>query len=411
MFDFLYGIFLKYGFSDNISRVFSDIVSVLVIFLIAFLAFFVAKKIVKLFFGNFIAKSKLKWDDIFFKNQVFTKIVHFLPATIIYSASSSIDDLSVVLKRFGLSYIIFTITVVASKILNAFNDIYDFYNIGKGKPIKGFIQFIQVAVYSMGFIAIIGVVIDKPFAYLISGIGALTAVLLIVFKDTLMSVAASVQLTTNNMVKKGDWIEIPKFGADGEVIDITLNIVKVQNWDKTITMVPTYSLISESFKNWKGMEESGGRRIKRSFYIDVNSIKFCDENMTEKFSKIEIIKDYIINKENEIKNYNLRKDSSVKANLRGLTNIGVFRIYLENYLKNNKDINHDMTYMVRQLEPQEKGLPLEIYCFSSKKDWVEYEKVQADIFDHIYSVIGIFELIPFQNPTGSDFKNYGENNQ
>ena len=232
----------------------------------------------------------------------------------------------------------------------------------------------------------------------------MAAVLMLVFKDTILGFVASIQLSANKMVVPGDWIEMPSHNADGDVLDISLNTVKVQNWDKTITTIPTYALVSESFRNWKGMEESGGRRIKRSVTIDMKSIKFCTPEMIKKFKKIQILHDYIEKKEKELNEHNKKYeiDNSVLVNGRRMTNIGVFRAYIVSYLHNHPEINNEMTSMVRQLEPTDKGLPLQIYVFSSDKRWVYYEKIQSDIFDHILAVAPEFDLRVFQNPSGYD---------
>jgi miniconductance mechanosensitive channel len=235
----------------------------------------------------------------------------------------------------------------------------------------------------------------------------MAAVLILVFRDTILGFVASIQLSANNMVKPGDWIEMPSHNADGTVLDISLNTVKVQNWDKTIATVPTYALVSESFRNWKGMEESGGRRIKRSINIDMNSVCFVDDKMAERFKKIQVLKDYVVNREEEIKKYNEENkiDGSVVVNGRRMTNLGTFRKYVEEYLLQHPKIHNDMTFLVRQLQPDERGLPIEIYVFSNDQAWANYEAIQADIFDHILAVIPQFDLRVFQSPSGRDFQN------
>ncbi len=244
---------------------------------------------------------------------------------------------------------------------------------------------------------------SSPWA-LLTSLGAMTAVIMLVFKDTILGFVASIQIAAYDMVRKGDWIEMPKYGADGDVIDISINTVKVQNWDKTITSLPTYSLISDSFKNWRGMSEGDGRRIKRSVIVDMNTIKFCDEAMVQKFSNIGLIKDYMATKSKEIEAYN--KDNSIDKtqiiNGRHLTNLGTYREYIKAYLKSNPQINRNMTFLVRQLASSEKGLPIEIYIFSSDKNWVNYEAIQADIFDHLLAAASEFGLKVFQSPSGND---------
>lgn len=243
---------------------------------------------------------------------------------------------------------------------------------------------------------------------LVTGLGAIAAILLLVFKDTILGLVASIQLSANNMLKPGDWIEMKKYNADGTVIDISLNTVKVQNWDKTITTIPTYALVSESFNNWRGMEESDGRRIKRSINIDMKSVRFCDNELLEKFERFMLIRDYVIGKQKEISEFNkkLSVADDDTFNARRQTNLGVFRKYLEGYLHNHPMINDDMTFLVRHLQPSEKGLPIEIYVFSKDQRWANYEAIQADIFDHILAVLPEFELRVFQNPSGSDIQDF-----
>jgi len=254
---------------------------------------------------------------------------------------------------------------------------------------------------------IISILLERDPTVLLAGLGAMAAILLLVFKDTILGFVASIQLSANNMLKIGDWIEMRSHGADGTVTDITLNTVKVQNWDKTISTIPTYALVSESFNNWKGMEESGGRRIKRAVNIDTGSIKFCDAQMLNRFLKFELIRDYVKKKENEVKEYNKTKKLSEDDNISGRrqTNIGIFRKYLEVYLRQHPMVNQDMTFLVRQLHPTPTGLPIEIYVFCKDKAWANYEAIQADIFDHIFAVIPEFELKVFQQPSGSDISN------
>ena len=260
-----------------------------------------------------------------------------------------------------------------------------------------------------GIIIIISILSNKSPLYLLSGIGALTAVLMLVFKDTILSFVSSIQITSNDLFKVGDWVEAPQFGADGDVKDIALHTVKIQNWDKTISIIPTHKLIDSSFKNWRGMSESGGRRIKRSINIDVNSIKFCTESMLERYEKFDLIKEYIKNKLSEIEGHNISKDVTHEAlvNGRALTNIGTFRAYIFAYLKNHPKIHQDMTFLIRQLAPTENGVPIQIYVFINDTNWVNYESVQSDIFDHFLAIAPEFDLRVFQNPTGNDFKRLG----
>jgi miniconductance mechanosensitive channel len=294
--------------------------------------------------------------------------------------------------------------IIIDSFLNAAHDVYNTYPVLREIPVKSFIQVTKLVFYFIGGIFIISIAINKTPIYLFSGLGAMTAVLMFIFKDAILGFIAGIQLTANRMVSHGDWIAMPKYGADGDVLEVGLTTVKVQNWDKTITTIPTYALISESFQNWRGMQESGGRRIKRAVYIDVNTIKFCTEEMLERFRKIQYISDYMEKKRAELEEFNKNIDGSSQINRRRLTNIGTFRAYVDAYLKNHPMINQNMTFLIRQLEPTENGLPIEIYVFCKDIVWANYEAIQADIFDHILAAVHDFELKIFQNPTGSDFR-------
>jgi miniconductance mechanosensitive channel len=296
--------------------------------------------------------------------------------------------------------------LVVSSIIDAVVDIYRTFEASRHRPIKGYMQIVKIAVFIIATIMIISILSGVSPLGLLGAIGAMSAVLILVFRDTLLGLVASFLITNENMVNIGDWISMPKYNADGSVIDISLHTVKVQNWDKTIVTIPIYTMVSDSFQNWKGMTQTGGRRIKRAVYIDMKSIKFCTEEMLEKFSKIQYIKDYIKSKKEEIEEYNkeIDVDTSILVNGRHLTNIGTFRAYLSEYLKNHPMTRKDMTLMVRQLAPTEHGIPIEIYAFSKDIRWEYYEGIQSDIFDHILAIVPEFELKVFQNPSGYDFE-------
>jgi miniconductance mechanosensitive channel len=295
-----------------------------------------------------------------------------------------------------------TLTLTAA--LGAANQIYESFPVSRDRPLKGFVQVVQIAVYVLGGVLIIAAVLDRSPLLLLSGFGAMTAILLLIFKDTILSLVASVQLTAQDMVRVGDWIEMPQFGADGDVVDVQLHTVKVQNWDKTITTIPTHRLISESFRNWRGMSQSGGRRIKRAIYLDTSTIRFQTADEVEHFTEFALLKDYIKDKEQELREYNARLATEVKAevNQRRLTNAGTFRAYVFNYLKNHPYIHQNMTLLVRQLPPGPEGLPIEIYCFTNTTEWARYEDIQSDIFDHFLAIVPAFGLKLFQKPSGSD---------
>jgi miniconductance mechanosensitive channel len=309
-----------------------------------------------------------------------------------------------VLIKVAKIYFALIIVFVANSLLNSAMEIYNTTEYSHHRPITGYVQLLKILVYFMVGINIVSVLLNKNPTVLLTGLGAMAAILLLIFKDTILGFVASIQLSANNMVKIGDWIEMKSHGADGTVLDITLNTVKVQNWDKTISTIPTYALVSESFNNWKGMEESGGRRIKRFVSLDTGTIKFCDAAMLSRFEKFDLIHDYVIQKEKELREYNKGKNLTEEDYISGRhqTNVGIFRKYLEVYLRQHPMIHKEMTFLIRQLQPVGKGLPIEIYVFSKDQEWANYEAIQADIFDHIFAVIPEFELRVFQEPTGAD---------
>lgn len=379
----------------------------LVIF--CFLADFVARKTILVIIERIIRKTKNTWDDVLMEQNVFKHVAHIVPAVLIGVLASVLyeghPDWIVALEKISEIYltVAFILTIVA--FFKAFQFYLESRPFLKGKPLDSYMQLIRLIVYILGSIYIVSVLIDKSPMGIFSALGAMSVVLMLVFKDTILGFVGSIQIAANNMVKIGDWVEFPKFGADGDVIEIKLQTVKVQNWDKTITTIPTYSFVSDAFKNWRGMSESGGRRIKRSINVDMNSVKFCDEKLLSNLKNIDLLKSYFDKKNQEIEDYNTGKSHSHSANVRKLTNLGSFRAYLEHFLDNHPSITKDMTFLVRQLPPNEKGLPIEIYVFSLEQRWAYYEAIQADIFDHVIAVLPEFDLKVFQNPTGADFNN------
>ena len=356
-------------------------------------------------------KSSTTWDDMLIEHKVFSRLAQVVPGIIVYSGVPFVPELpeSVVqlARNVAAGYMVLMVTMALSAALGAGSAIYSRLPIAKERPLKGFVQLVQIAVWVFGAVMIIAAVLDRSPLLLLSGLGAMTAILLLVFKDTILSLVASVQLTAQDMVRVGDWIEVPQFGADGDVVDVQLHTVKVQNWDKTITTIPTHRLISDSFKNWRGMSQTGARRIKRAIYLDVNSIRFQSADEIEHFKRFALLKDYVANKEKELSDYNAALPVEVDdaVNTRRLTNVGTFRAYAANYLKNHPSIHKGMTLMVRQLAPGPEGLPLEIYCFTNTTVWAEYEGIQADIFDHLLAIVPDFGLRLFQKPAGSDLAN------
>ena len=353
----------------------------------------------------FFGKTKNNFDDILLKNGFFNQISH-LPLLIIVSNIFETHEstLSIYIYKFLLILITITIIISIIRLIDSFVDIF-LTQKNNNLNLKSYVQLLKLILYLSCFIVIVSILLNKSPIYLLSSLGALTAVIMILFKDTILSLVSSVLITSNNLFKVGDWLEIPQFNTDGEVIDIALHNIKIQNWDKTISVIPTNKLIESSFKNWKGMSESGGRRIKRSINIDMNSVVFCNSDMLDSFKKFHLLSDYIEKKINEIHNYNKQRKliDTDEKNARHLTNIGIFRIYLENYLKENPSISKNMTFLVRQLSPTSEGVPIEIYVFSNDTNWSNYEKIQSDIFDHILAVVPKFNLKIYQKPSGDDF--------
>ena len=367
---------------------------------------FVTKKFIIQGIQKFIKNSKNDWDDIFLENKVFNSLstlvplilIEYLSPTILSNFTSLIPFVHIAVKV----SLVFVITSVLIKALKAFEEVSTRIPSFKDKPIMSYVQLANIMIYVVSAILIFATILDRdPFA-LLGALGALTAVLMLVFKDTILGLVASIQISSHDMVRVGDWVSMPKYGTDGDVLEITLNTVKIQNWDKTISTIPTYAFISDSFKNWRGMTDSKGRRIKRSLNIDMTSIKFCTDEEIANYKNIEMLKDYIESIQGEIATHNDSNshDKSSLLNGRNLTNIGLFREYAHQYLMANENLRTDLTLMVRQLEPTENGLPIEVYCFSNNINWVAYENIQADIFDHLLSSISNFDLEIFQNPTG-----------
>lgn len=397
------------GLTDGMKLFLENATIILVTIILAVLADFIVKRIIIGSITRLVKRSKNDWDDVFVKQKVFNRLAHLAPAIIVFYALQYIfeaENLVTFLGNITQAYMVLVVLLVIDALINALHEIYRKLPVSQGRNIKGYVQVVKIIFYCMAVILIIAILAEKEVGTLLAGLGAMAAVLMLVFKDTILGFVASIQLSANKMVNVGDWISMPKYNADGDVIDISLNTVKVQNWDKTIATIPTYALVSESFHNWKGMEESGGRRIKRSINIDMNSVTFLSKSQIDKLRKFHLLKDYIEQKEKEINEYNrsLELEEGTVTNGRRMTNLGTFRKYLEEYLHNHPKVHQDMTFLVRHLQPTEKGIPLEIYVFSKDQAWANYEAIQADIFDHILAILPEFDLHVFQNPTGSDFQ-------
>lgn len=397
------------GMSDGLVIFFENLTIIVITVFLALLADFLVKRIIISSIKAIVLKTKNDWDDIFVERRVFNRLAHLAPALVVFYSLQYIfeaEKLVTFLGNITQTYMVIVVLLVVDAVINALHEIYHRLPISEGRNIKGFVQVVKIVFYFVAIIFIISIFSEKTPTALMASLGALAAVFMFVFKDTILGFVASIQLSANKMVRVGDWIAMPKYGADGDVIDINLTSVKVQNWDKTIASIPTYALVSESFNNWKGMEESGGRRIKRSINIDMSSVTFLSPEQIEKLRNFHLLKDYITNKQKEINEFNtsLKLEEGTVTNGRKMTNLGTFRKYLEAYLEQHPMIHNDMTFLVRHLQPTEKGLPIEIYVFSKDQAWANYEAIQADIFDHILAILPEFDLHVFQNPTGSDFQ-------
>lgn len=390
----------------NINADYALVLSFLKILLIALVtsivSYLITKKILMKIIIDFVRKTKTKWDDYFINRGLFSNISLLVPIAVMEMTLRYHSFYNETIDKVIKFLFIISIIRIIQSVLHGFEDIYNTYEIAKEKPIKSYIQIINIFVILTGLIIFIALLINKSPLALLSGIGALTAVILLVFKDALLGFVASIQLAANNLVSLGDWIEMPSQGADGQVIEINLTNVKVQNWDKTIVTIPSYSLVSQSFKNWKGMEKSGGRRIKKTINIDIGTIRFLSSAELEKFSESKYLKEYLEYKKEAMGNYNKNELSTL--DMRRINNVALFRIYFENYLRMHKYIDEEKPVVVRQLQSNQFGLPLEIYCFARVISWAEYEKIQSDIIDYAISIIPSFELAVFQSTSGYDLR-------
>jgi miniconductance mechanosensitive channel len=370
-------------------------------------AYVLAKRVLLRGIEFVVKRSATRWDDVLLERGVFDRVAWLAPGLICYYAAYEFpSDAEAVVQRLVVAYMQVVAILVVTSLLSGVNDIYATTTRAKDLPIKGYIQIAKLLTTLVGGIVVFATVIDRSPWGLLSGIGAATAIVLLVFKDTILSFVASIQIASTGVIRIGDWVSMPQYGADGDVVDIALHRVTIQNWDKTLTAIPTHKFLDESFTNWRGMSESGGRRIKRAVGIDMTSVHFLEPDEVARLSKIQILKPYIDGKLTELSAWNQQHaiDDSVAVNGRRMTNLGTFRAYLVAYLKRHPKIHQEMTFLVRQLAPGAEGVPLEIYVFSNDTRWVEYEAVQSDIFDHIFAALPYFGLRVFQNPTGADFR-------
>lgn len=378
-----------------------------VIILGAWIIYLVTHKILINLIRKVVIKTKTEFDDILLNERLLRRFSYILPIVFVQQFTFFNSEIDTKIDNILEAMVALFIILIINSLLDSFVEIISKFEKFKDRPLKSYSQVVKLIVSIIGAILVFGIITGQNFWSLFAGLGAISAVLLLVFKDTIMAFVASIQIASYDLVKVGDWIEVPSLGVDGDVMDMALHTIKVRNFDKTITTVPTNKLIEQSFKNWRGMQDTGSRRIKRSIHIDLSSIKFVSDEMLKRFEKFQLITEYLKDKSNELKNDNNEKnvDTSELINGRRLTNVGIFRAYLKAYLHSRNDINDNLTFLIRQLSPGAEGLPIQIYVFAKTTAWVKYEEIQSDVFDHIMAVVSEFDLKIFQNPTGNDFKN------
>ena len=387
------------------------------ILLVAWLADNLTRRYILKVISRIVTKTKSTWDDVVLEREVFRRLAHIAPAVVIYYGTPLVPgvppNLIQLVQRVAMGFMVLVVVLSADGLLTALNDIYSTRPDAKNRPIKGYLQIVKIILYIAAGILVISTLIGQNPLAILTGFGAMTAVVLLVFKDTILSLVASIQITQYDMIAVGDWVEMPKYGADGDVIDIALHTITIQNWDKTISTIPTHRFIEDSFKNWRGMSESGGRRIKRAIHLDVNTVRFLTEEEITRLGRFELLREYMQGKSEEVGMYNAIKneggDPTLIPHTRRMTNVGTLRAYIVAYLRQHPKIHQDMTLIVRQMEPGPEGLPMQIYAFSNDTNWSNYEGLQADIFDHIFAILPEFELRVFQKPSGADLEGLRKN--
>lgn len=386
------------------------VVAVLGLVLVAWLANWLTKHILLRGLRRLLSAVMVGGDSEVTPLRVVTRLSNVVPALVLMNGMRAVPALPpalvTVVENVSSAFIVLTVAMALGEALNLLNALYRRRPDAHLRPIKGYVEVFKIVIYFIAAILMVASLIDRSPLILLSGLGAMAAVLMLIFQDTLLSLVASVQLSSNDMVRVGDWIEMPQLNADGDVIDIALHTVKVQNFDKTITTIPTKKLISDSFRNWRGMSESGGRRIKRSLFVDQHSVRFLTDEERRRLDRFALLDGYLSAKEAELEVWNatLPRAERDVVNRRRVTNIGTFRAYVERYLRRHPGVHQGMTLIVRQLAPTADGLPLEVYCFTNTTAWVQYESIQSDIFDHLFAIIPEFGLRVFQHPSGADMR-------
>lgn len=421
--NWIHNLLSQAGFEGVVAQTIAHGITLVLVLCIAALITLIVRRTLLAAVIKMLSGDRHSWNSAFLKYRFFNKVSLFVTVTIISLALDiSLPQESAIYlltKRLTMAAFVLVTVFSLSALLSSLNDIKGLVSKDRRQLLRSYTDVGKILTYIFGIIFIISIFTGKSPWGIISVLGGLTAVTLLIFKDSILGFIASLHLSAMDLVRLGDWIEMPQYGADGDVIEISIHSVKVQNWDKTITSIPTYSLVGSSFKNWRGMSDSGGRRIKRALHIDIQSIRFCDQELLAKLSEIELLKEYLENKEREISQSNqdklahnqLSKSRQLPLNERQQTNIGIFRAYIVAYLKNNPLLRQDMTFLVRHLAPSAQGLPIEIYVFSQKQAWAEYEAIQADIFDHLFAAAPEFALRIFQDPTGYDMRQIGATQQ
>lgn len=403
-YDYLREQLLNAQFHPKIAIYLSAMGTFFILAFISLILFFPLRNLFLKIIEKLTSRTETRWDDVLFQHRVFHAVAHLIPAIFVYASagfgSEDLVSLPLLIKGIAKIYITFAFVISMVRFLDASQDIYNTYPFAQERPIKGYLQLVKILIYSVSAIVLVSILVNQDPSRLFAGLGAMAAVLMFVFKDPILGFVASIQLAANKMVKPGDWITVSKFNVDGTVVDISLTTVKVQNWDKTITTIPTYSLVSESVTNWIGMQESGGRRIQRSVFIDMAGIKFCDQKLIDRISGFPIIKSY----DEQKKVLDPSFPGWAKQVGTQPTNLAILRAYVEAFLWTNPNTHSTMTLIVRLLQSTERGLPLEYIVFSKEQQSDMYESIQAEIINHILAVIGEFELQVFQNPSGSDFR-------
>lgn len=408
------GLLRGAGIENDVIPAYRGVIMFLMLILIAFFSLLISKYFIVRALNSFFARTKTKWDDILIEFKTFDKVAHIIPAFIVKALApfvfADFGNLLPFVSKITDAYILIAIVMICMSLLKGIEFFLATSPMFKNKPLASYFQLTRIVIYIGAAILVLSILMGRSPLYFLSAFGAMTAILLLIFKDTILGLVASVQISSNDMVRVGDWVEMPKYNADGDVLAINLNTVKIRNWDKTVTTVPTFYFITDSFKNWRGMVESGGRRIKRCIHINQRSIKFVDDELSKRLGEVEIIKGYMEKRQEEINDYNEQYGINTNhlINGRRMTNIGIFREYISSFLKGHKGVNQEMYMLVRQLQPDRDGLPIEIYCFTLSVAWTDYEGVQSDIFDHLLAATNHFDLEVFQAPSGNDLVMAGE---